>query len=73
MTSSGVSQLINIGVKGGEPSVGVDFPLTTESPYTITRLDNIDAEEEYHSGFESDKESDCGSLSFSESDSESWV
>ncbi|KAM7516366.1 hypothetical protein LguiA_005949 [Lonicera macranthoides] len=71
LSSSRDSQLINTGVEGDGPSAGVDFPLAIESPYKIPGLDNIDAEEEYHSGLESDKVSDCGSLSFSESGCES--
>ena len=38
LTSSGVFQLINMGVEGGEPNVGVDFPLATESPYRFLGL-----------------------------------
>ncbi|KAM7469521.1 hypothetical protein LguiA_007704 [Lonicera macranthoides] len=55
LSSSRGSQLINTGVEGGGPSAGVDFPLAIQSPYKLPGLDNIDAEEEYHSGFESDK------------------
>ena len=63
LASSGVDQLIN--------DDGFPIPLRTESTYKIPALDNLNAEEEYHSGINSDKESECDSLSFSESENES--
>lgn len=50
MTGNEASQFSVSGVEDGEPNAGVDYPLATESPYIIYRLDNIDAEEEYHNG-----------------------